>query len=44
MAILRLAEIIAALSQITDLGMGQLPEPAIRSSLVATSRARLMGI
>ena len=44
MAILRLAEIIAALSQTTHLGMGQLPEPAIRSSLVATSLTRLAGI
>lgn len=44
MASLRLAEIIGALSQITDLGMGQPPETAIRSSLVATSLARLMGV
>ena len=44
MASLPLAEIIAARSQITGLGMGQLPEPAIRSSLVATSLTRLVGI
>jgi HD-GYP domain-containing protein (c-di-GMP phosphodiesterase class II) len=37
---LRLAELIAALSQVTDLGMGQPPEEAARSCLLATSLAR----
>lgn len=44
MADLRLAEILAALSQVTDLGMGQPPETAIRTCLVATSVARQMGV
>ena len=39
---LRLADLIAALSQVTDLGMGQPPEDAIRSCLVATGLARKM--
>jgi HD-GYP domain-containing protein (c-di-GMP phosphodiesterase class II) len=39
---LRLAELIAALSQVTDLGMGQPPEDAIRSCLLATGLARSM--
>jgi HD-GYP domain-containing protein (c-di-GMP phosphodiesterase class II) len=37
---LRLADLISALSQVTDLGMGQPPEDAIRSCLLATSLAR----
>jgi HD-GYP domain-containing protein (c-di-GMP phosphodiesterase class II)/DNA-binding CsgD family transcriptional regulator len=41
---LRLADLIAALSQITDLGMGQPPEDAIRSCLLATSLARQMEV
>ncbi|MDQ3656796.1 MAG: LuxR C-terminal-related transcriptional regulator [Chloroflexota bacterium] len=44
MADLRLAEILAALSQITDLGMGQPPETAIRTCLVATNMARHLGV
>ncbi len=36
---LRLAELLAALSVTTDLGMGQAPEKAIRSCLVATGLA-----
>lgn len=39
---LRLADLISALSQVTDLGMGQPPEDAIRSCLLATSLARRM--
>lgn len=39
---LRLADLIAALAQIADLGMGQPPEDAIRSCLLATSLARRM--
>jgi HD-GYP domain-containing protein (c-di-GMP phosphodiesterase class II) len=39
---LRLADLIAALSQVTDLGMGQPPEDAIRSCLLATALARRM--
>ncbi len=41
---LRLADLLAALSQASDLGMGQPPETAIRSCLVATTFARQMGI
>jgi HD-GYP domain-containing protein (c-di-GMP phosphodiesterase class II) len=37
---LRLADILAALSVATDLGMGQEPEKAVRSCLVATQLAR----
>jgi HD-GYP domain-containing protein (c-di-GMP phosphodiesterase class II) len=37
---LRLADILAALSVATDLGMGQEPEKAVRSCLVATHLAR----
>jgi hypothetical protein len=40
---LRLADLLAALSQVTDLGMGQPPEEACRSCLLATSLAREMG-
>src|SRR5688572_30721094 len=42
MSELRLAELIAALSQTTDLGMGQPPESAIRTCLLATAIAREM--
>jgi HD-GYP domain-containing protein (c-di-GMP phosphodiesterase class II)/DNA-binding CsgD family transcriptional regulator len=41
---LQLAGLIAALSQVTDLGMGQPPEDAIRSCLLATGLARRMGL
>jgi HD-GYP domain-containing protein (c-di-GMP phosphodiesterase class II)/DNA-binding CsgD family transcriptional regulator len=41
---LRLADLIAALSQVTDLGMGQPPEGATRSCLLATSLARRMDL
>jgi response regulator RpfG family c-di-GMP phosphodiesterase len=41
---LRLADLLAALSQVTDLGMGQPPEEARRSCLLATSLAREMGL
>jgi HD-GYP domain-containing protein (c-di-GMP phosphodiesterase class II) len=41
---LRLADLIAALSQVTDLGMGQPPEGAIRSCLLATGLARRMDL
>ncbi len=44
MADLRLAEILAALSQVTDLGMGQPPETAIRTCLLATGLARQLGL
>jgi HD-GYP domain-containing protein (c-di-GMP phosphodiesterase class II) len=37
---LRLADMLAALSVATDLGMGQAPEKAVRSCLVATHLAR----
>jgi HD-GYP domain-containing protein (c-di-GMP phosphodiesterase class II) len=37
---LRLADLISALSRVTDLGMGQPPEDAIRSCLLATALAR----
>jgi putative nucleotidyltransferase with HDIG domain len=39
---LRLADLLAALSVATDLGMGQEPEKAVRGCLVATSLARAM--
>jgi HD-GYP domain-containing protein (c-di-GMP phosphodiesterase class II) len=39
---MRLADLISALSQVTDLGMGQPSEDAIRSCLLATSLARQM--
>jgi HD-GYP domain-containing protein (c-di-GMP phosphodiesterase class II) len=42
LAELRLADLISALSQVTDLGMGQPPEAAIRSCLLATTLARRM--
>lgn len=41
---LRLADLLAALSVATDLGMGQPPEKAIRSCLVATGLARAMDL
>jgi HD-GYP domain-containing protein (c-di-GMP phosphodiesterase class II) len=41
---LRLADLLAALSLATDLGMGQEPEKAVRGCLVATSLARAMGL
>jgi HD-GYP domain-containing protein (c-di-GMP phosphodiesterase class II) len=41
---LRLADLLAALSVATDLGMGNEPEKAIRSCLVATELARAMGL
>jgi putative nucleotidyltransferase with HDIG domain len=40
----RLADLLAALSVATDLGMGQEPEKAVRSCLVATHLAREMGL
>jgi HD-GYP domain-containing protein (c-di-GMP phosphodiesterase class II) len=39
---LRLMDLLAALSVTTDLGMGQPPETALRSSLLATRLARAM--
>jgi HD-GYP domain-containing protein (c-di-GMP phosphodiesterase class II) len=41
---LRLAEVLAGLSLVTDLAMGQAPEKAIRSCLVATHLARDMDL
>lgn len=41
---LRLADLLAALSVATDLGMGQSPEKAIRSCLVGTGLARAMDL
>jgi HD-GYP domain-containing protein (c-di-GMP phosphodiesterase class II) len=41
---LRLADLIAALSQVTDLGMGQPPEDAARSCLLASGLARRMDL
>lgn len=41
---LRLADVLAALSVATDLGMGQEPEKAVRGCLVATSLARAMDL
>jgi HD-GYP domain-containing protein (c-di-GMP phosphodiesterase class II) len=41
---LRLADLLAALSVATDLGMGNEPEKAIRSCLVATDLARTTGL
>lgn len=40
----RLADLLAAVSVATDLGMGQEPEKAIRACLVATTLARRIGI
>ncbi|HSL01717.1 MAG TPA: HD domain-containing phosphohydrolase [Rubrobacteraceae bacterium] len=41
---MRLADLIAALSQVTDLGMGQPPEAATRSCLLAVGLARRMDL
>jgi HD-GYP domain-containing protein (c-di-GMP phosphodiesterase class II) len=41
---LRLAEILAALSVATDLGMGQEPEKAVRTCVVATHLARALDL
>jgi len=41
---LRLAELMAALSLATDLGMGQPLEQALRTSLIATELADRMGL
>jgi putative nucleotidyltransferase with HDIG domain len=41
---LRLADLLAALSVATDLGMGQEPERAIRACLVATELARALDL
>lgn len=41
---LRLADLLAALSQVTDLGMGQPPDFAIRTCLLATGLARCMNL
>jgi HD-GYP domain-containing protein (c-di-GMP phosphodiesterase class II) len=40
----RLAELLAALSIVTDLGMGQEPEKAVRACLIATRLARVMDL
>ena len=40
----RLVELLAALSIVTDLGMGQEPEKAVRACLVATHLARAMDL
>ena len=40
----RLADLLAAISVATDLGMGQQPEKAIRACLLATELARAMGL
>jgi hypothetical protein len=40
----RLAELLAALSVATDLGMGQEPEKAVRACLIATHLARAMDL
>lgn len=40
---LRLADLLAALSVVTDLGTGQAPEKAVRACVVATGLARRMG-
>lgn len=41
---LRLADVLAALSVATDLGMGQTPEKAVRSCLLATGLGRALGL
>jgi HD-GYP domain-containing protein (c-di-GMP phosphodiesterase class II) len=41
-ACLRLADLLAALSLVTDLGMGQPPDEAMQACLLATGLARLM--
>ena len=40
----RLAELLAALSRVNDLGMGQPAESAVRTCLLATGLARRMNI
>ncbi|HEX6195545.1 MAG TPA: HD domain-containing phosphohydrolase [Jiangellaceae bacterium] len=40
----RLADLLAALSVVTDLGMGQPPEKAIRSCVLATALARVSDV
>ncbi len=41
---LRLSDLLAALSVATDLGMGQHPEKAVRSCLLATGLGRALGL
>ena len=41
---LRLSDLLAALSVATDLGMGQPPEKAVRSCLLATGLGRALGL
>jgi HD-GYP domain-containing protein (c-di-GMP phosphodiesterase class II) len=41
---LRLSDVLAALSVATDLGVGQLPEHAVRSCLLATGLGRALGM
>ena len=41
---LRLAELLAGLSLVTDLGMGSPPDEAMRSCVVATHLARRMDL
>ena len=41
---LRLSDVLAALSVATDLGMGQHPEKAVRSCLLATGLGRALGL
>jgi HD-GYP domain-containing protein (c-di-GMP phosphodiesterase class II) len=41
---LRLSDLLAALSVATDLGMGQQPEKAVRSCLLATGLGRALGL
>lgn len=44
MSDLRLADLLAALSRVTDLGMGQPPDTAVRTCVLATRLARLAGL
>lgn len=41
---LRCADLLAALSLVTDLGMGNPPEAAMRGCLLATALARRLGV
>jgi len=41
---MRLVDLLAALSLVADLGMGQPPEEALRACLLATTLARRMGV
>jgi hypothetical protein len=41
---LRCADLLAALSLVTDLGMGNPPEAAMRGCLLATALARRVGV